>query len=259
MKNRVLLILIDGMRPDAVQQCEHKFLYEFMTKECTYSFNGRTVMPSLTLPCHMSLFHNVEPDRHGIYNNTYHAPSHKLDGLFDVLAAAKKKNFFYRTWHELRDLCRPGALSRDIFIDYYAYDNEADKELCRIAVRDIVEEEPDFVFYYSGNSDEKAHKYGWMGQEYMDAIALASEHIEKFIKSLPEGYSVVITADHGGHARTHGTEMPEDMTIPIALYGPQWEKGKELETIRLLDLAPTIVDMLGCEIPDEWDGVSLLK
>jgi bisphosphoglycerate-independent phosphoglycerate mutase (AlkP superfamily) len=79
------------------------------------------------------------------------------------------------------------------------------------------------------------------------------------LDALPEGFSMVITADHGGHARTHGTEMPEDMTIPIAFYGPQWEKGKALEQIRLLDIAPTIVDMMGCEAPADWDGVSLLK
>ena len=48
------------------------------------------------------------------------------------------------------------------------------------------------------------------------------------------------------------------MTIPISLYGPQWEKGKELASIRLIDLAPTIAAMLDCEIPADWDGVSLL-
>ena len=48
------------------------------------------------------------------------------------------------------------------------------------------------------------------------------------------------------------------MTIPIALYGPQWEAGKELECIRLLDLAPTIAAMLGCKPSKDWDGVSLL-
>lgn len=257
--SKVVLILIDGLRPDAVQQCSHPFLREFMEKQCTYSYNGLTIMPSLTLPCHMSLFHSVGADRHGIMDNTFVRPSHRIDGLFDVLHAHKKKNFFYRTWHELRDLCRPGALSRDIFINYYTYDNAADIELCQCACRDIAAEQPDFVFYYSGNSDEKGHKYGWMGQEYMDAVALASQNIERIYNALPEGYSMVITADHGGHARTHGTEMHEDMTIPIAFYGPQWEKGKALEQIRLLDIAPTIVDMLGCEAPSDWDGVSLLK
>jgi hypothetical protein len=48
------------------------------------------------------------------------------------------------------------------------------------------------------------------------------------------------------------------MSIPIGFYGPQWEKGKELESVGLLNLAPTITTMLGCEVSEDWDGVSLL-
>ena len=162
---KVLLILADGMRPDALGNIPQ---VQDMMKRASYTLDAQTVMPSVTLPCHMSLFHSVGADRHGILDNTFVRPSHRIDGLFDVLHAYKKKNFFYRTWHELRDLCRPGALSRDIFINYYTYDNAADIELCQCACRDIAAEQPDFVFYYSGNSDEKGHKYGWMGQEYME-------------------------------------------------------------------------------------------
>ena len=112
MENKVLLILIDGLRPDALAQCEHPFLYRFMKDSSAHSFNGRSVMPSITLPCHMSLFHSVTPDRHGILDNTYIRPTHKLDGLFDILERQKKKCAFFYTWAQLRDLCRPGALAR---------------------------------------------------------------------------------------------------------------------------------------------------
>ena len=108
MENKVLLILIDGLRPDALAQCEHPFLYNFMKDSCSYSFNGQSVMPSITLPCHMSLFHSVTPDRHGTMNNTYVPPTHKLDGLCDILERQKKKCAFFYTWAQLRDLCRLG-------------------------------------------------------------------------------------------------------------------------------------------------------
>ena len=126
MNPKVLLILIDGMRPDAVLQAEHPFLREFMRTRCTYTLNGRSVMPSITLPCIMSLFHSVTPDRHGNLDNMYVRPSHRIDGLFDVLYANKKKNLFYRTWNELRDLCRPGALARDELCEWKVYGNAAD-------------------------------------------------------------------------------------------------------------------------------------
>jgi len=31
---------------------------------------------------------------------------------------------------------------------------------------------------------------------------------------------LIITADHGGHDTTHGSSMPEDMTIPWIASGP---------------------------------------
>ena len=40
-------------------------------------------MPSVTLPCHMSLFHSVDPDRHGITTNGYVPQVRPIKGMFD--------------------------------------------------------------------------------------------------------------------------------------------------------------------------------
>ena len=55
MNERAILILIDGMRPDALTSCPEPWVKEFLSKS-TYSLNAQTVFPSVTLPCHMSLF-----------------------------------------------------------------------------------------------------------------------------------------------------------------------------------------------------------
>lgn len=55
---KVLLILSDGMRPDGLEG--HPAVARLM-REGSYSLRARTVMPSVTLPCHMSLFHSVDP------------------------------------------------------------------------------------------------------------------------------------------------------------------------------------------------------
>ena len=65
MSEKVILILVDGMRPDGMMQCGNPFAQK-LVENSTYSLNARTVMPSVTLPCHMSLFHSVDPERHGI-------------------------------------------------------------------------------------------------------------------------------------------------------------------------------------------------
>ena len=34
-----------------------------------------------------------------------------------------------------------------------------------------------------------------------------------------------MTADHGGHNRNHGDDVPEDMTIPVVLKGKRFPSG----------------------------------
>ena len=58
---RTLLILVDGMRPDAIENLPR---VKALLEKSAYTMNATTVMPSVTLPCHMSLFHSVEPGRH---------------------------------------------------------------------------------------------------------------------------------------------------------------------------------------------------
>ena len=61
--NKVILVSIDGMRPDGVSQCGNPYVEE-MKKKGSYTLTAQTVNPSVTLPCHMSMFHSVTPERH---------------------------------------------------------------------------------------------------------------------------------------------------------------------------------------------------
>ena len=70
MKNKVILISIDGMRPDGLLQCGNPYVQELM-KTSSYCLKARSAQPSVTLPCHMTMFHSVPPMRHGITTNTY--------------------------------------------------------------------------------------------------------------------------------------------------------------------------------------------
>ena len=66
---------------------------------------------------------------------------------------------------------------------------------------------------------------------------------------------IIILADHGGHAKTHGTEDPRDMTIPWICYGPGIKKGFEIkENVIIYDTAATIAYTLGLKIPCSWVG-----
>lgn len=249
---KAILILADGMRPDAVEN--HPVIQSLM-KNGTYCMGSRTVMPSVTLPCHMSLFHSVDPDRHGVTTNTYMPQVRPINGLFEQLAAGKKKCAMYYNWEELRDLARPGSLCRSLFVsgDIYGYE-QACRECFEGALAQLKNSDIDFAFLYLGSPDDAGHRHGWMGEEYMSAINSCCDMVGQLIRELGDEYVFFYTADHGGHGRSHGTEQPEDMTIPIFCLGEPFTPGKELEGLSIMDIAPTIASLLGAEPAREWEG-----
>ena len=91
-----------------------------------------------------------------------------------------------------------------------------------------------------------------------DAIANASACIRRVQEAAGDGYHLIITADHGGHDRIHGTDCPEDMTIPIIFYGARFEAGKKLQGVSIKDIAPTVAELMQLRRPADWEGVSVL-
>ena len=71
-------------------------------------------------------------------------------------------------------------------------------------------------------------------------------------------YTMIVTADHGGHQRSHGTDCSEDMTIPVFFRGKDITPGKINKAISITDIAPTIVNFLGVEPDSDWEGASIL-
>ena len=256
MENKVVLILVDGMRPDGVLKCGHPFA-KTLQSISSWSMNAQTVMPSVTLPCHMSLFHSVNPDRHGVTTNTYVPQVRPIEGLFDRLDKFEKKCAFFNTWEELRDLSRPDHLHTYYCINQHKQ-SDTDTKITYAAIDYIKKEDPDFTFIYLGETDEVGgHSVGWMSETYLGCVNKAFKCIQMVHESLPENYTLIVVADHGGHDRSHGTDKPEDMTIPVMIAGPGFEKDKELENVSIKDVAPTVVKLLNVTPAKEWEGTSL--
>lgn len=66
------------------------------------------------------------------------------------------------------------------------------------------------------------------------------------------------TADHGGRDRTHGTDSPEDMTIPFIIKGKNFKVGEKLENVSIKDIAPTVAKLLDIAPDQAWEGKSLV-
>ena len=254
---KTLLVLVDGMRPDALTNCKAA---QRVLANSVYTLNAQTVMPSVTLCCHMSLFYSMIPEHHGTQGNTYMPPSRQLLSLFDVLAIAKKDVASFYSWGQLRDLCHPASLNYSLLIKgaTHGWENANDR-LTDAAIGYMTENNTDLAFLYLGYPDEAGHAHGWMSEEYMHAMENSWQNIERIIEALPKDYAVIITADHGGHDHTHGTEMPEDMTIPLIFAGAERGLIGNLDDVNIIDIAPTIASLAGMEADANWEGKSLLK
>ena len=258
MNRKVILISIDGMRPDGLLQCGNPFVQELMQKG-SYTLEGSSVNPSVTLPCHMSIFHSVTPERHGITTNTYIPMVRPVNGLFEQLRFAGKKSAMYYGWEPLRDVSRPESLRYSEYMWAYSQEN-TDRLLTESALACIKKDAPDFVFLYMVETDEKGgHDNGWMSEPYLKCIYDAIDNVKRVLEEAGDEYTVIVTADHGGHDRAHGTELPEDMTIPMFFIGPDFEPGKKLTGISLLELAPTIAEIMGVPAAREWEGNPIVK
>lgn len=254
--SKVIVILVDGMRADAVKACGNLYAETFLN-DSTYSLSARTVMPSVTLPCHMSLFHSVDPERHGILTNTYVPQVRPVNGLMEQLTAKQICTAFYYTWEELRDLYRPDNCSDSCCINQH-HQSGTDRKITDAAIRHIAEAAPGFLFLYLGETDERGgHDTGWMSETYLQVVSEAWDCIRKVRENVPDDYDVIVLADHGGHGRSHGTDIPEDMTIPVILNGPDFEKGKIIEGVSIKDIAPTVAKLLGADRAREWEGKAL--
>ena len=216
MDKKVILISIDGLRPDAVETCGHSFVNTLKENGC-YSLDASSVVPPVTLPAHTSIFYSVPPIRHGIITNDYMPPVRPIRGLAEQLERADKTCAAFYGWEPMRHVWTSGNMKYSFFVNEYEEDN-SDLLLTQEALSLIARKEPDFVYLY-----------------------------------------LVETDDKGGHDRGHGENIPEDMTIPMFFVGKEFPKGVQLHGLTLLDLAPTITDLMKISKSREWEGTSVLE
>lgn len=255
-----LLLMIDGLRPDAVAggfipgsgaACPNLMA---LRARGAWAEAAHSVMPSITLPCHMSLFHSVPPARHGVTTNTWQPMARPLPGLIEAAHAAGKRCGFFYNWEPLRDLSRPEQLAV-AYCRNNSYDLDGDARNLPVFL-DLLRAEPlDFVFIYFGNVDSAGHAYGWMSPEYLRQAEKTDALVGQLLAALPADTRLIVMSDHGGHDRNHGTDQAEDMRIVWLAAGPGIRAGATLMTsVSLLDTAPTLARLMGLTPHPDWEG-----
>lgn len=255
---RVMIVSIDGLRPDAISMAPMPNLMA-LVQSSAFTLGAQTVLPSVTLVSHSSMLVGVCPSKHGVNWNDYLPDLGYAIGtdLFDIAQAAGLRTYIYAGKQKLRQITEPSSLNQFVFVN--------DRDLV-LMERLIAEFPQDFgiLFIHLALTDGMGHVYGWLSPEQLSVIRRADEALGLLLTALEarnlRGETLLlITADHGGHDTTHGSSLPEDMTIPWIASGAGIQPKALTSPIHTMDTAATAAFALGLPIPAEWDGVPVYE
>lgn len=261
LSEHVILVSIDGLRPDAIQAFNAPTLQRLIA-EGSYTLSARTILPSKTLPSHTSMLTGEPPDQHGIlWNNAFNDRPGTIT-IPTVFSEARRRGYWTAAFFskaKFSHLQVPGSL------DYSQAPGGWWGRWSSDDTMDDVEEylakaSPNLLFVHFTDPDAAGHSYGWMTQQYGRAVLRADDALARLIAAanaaFGEGqYTLLVTADHGGHGRDHGSDHPLDVTIPWIAWGRGVTPGEiPPATVQTVDTASTVLYLLGIDNPAQWSG-----
>jgi predicted AlkP superfamily pyrophosphatase or phosphodiesterase len=221
-------------------------------------------MPSLTLPAHSSMVLGTCPAKHIVRWNEYVPENGYALGtdIFDLAHTFGLRTVLVSGKEKLRHLTEPGSTDFFGFVDI----NDKIKDITSLEsmAYSQVREGFGLMLMHFPDGDLAGHEYGWMSRQQLrayknddDSFGLLLEVMKS--SNMYDGTLIIITSDHGGHDTTHGSNLPEDMTIPWILNGPRVVPGELQTQVYIMDTAATVAYALGLPLQPEWDGVPIYE
>jgi len=256
---RVLIISLDGLRPDALSQLRTPNMMRLAARGA-FAPRAQTIRYTGTLPAHASMLSGYDLFGHGILWNAYipwlgfirRSTVFSIaseNGLHTAMLVGKDKLFH---------IAAPGT------VDDYAYIPDGDQAIVRAGVERI-EQGFGVLFIHLRALDSAGHRHGWMSPSYLEAVSGSDTHVGELLDALrraglDETTLVILTADHGGSGTNHGSGSVEDRTIPWIVAGPGVVAGLELDgDVSVMDTAATALWALGLPLPDDLDGRPIVQ
>jgi predicted AlkP superfamily pyrophosphatase or phosphodiesterase len=272
----VFIISIDGGKPAAIHQSQMPTL-ERLAAEGACTWNAHTIFPSLTLPSHTSMLTGVGPEKHHILWNKW-KPEAGVVQTPTIFAEASRRGFSTAMFvgkEKFRHLRQPGT------VDEFDFDEAAAKPARRpllnwllpakpktvmapvVAQRAadyILRHKPNLCFIHFTDPDDAGHEFGWGSPQQLRALATVDAALETVLEAIqksgiqPESV-IIVTADHGGHRKTHGSRRPEDTTIPWIVWGKDVKHGCPIAAaVNTCDTAATALWLLDLPCRESLDG-----
>jgi hypothetical protein len=255
---RVAVLLLDGLRPDAVSQAPMPSL-DALGRDWVRAVNARTIRPSVTVAALASLATGVSPTTHGLIEPGLGFLG-RLGGLKPVAPELTRHDL--PTAIVTRHLGRvssaiAAALTSAAGITRFDNRGRTARDAALYARETFESMTSGLLVLYLPDCDRAGHRHGWMSTPYLRAAADLDAAVGLFASGLGDG-TLMVLADHGGGgvtAREHHEPHATNDWIPLVIAGRGVRRQRVLaEPVSLLDLPPTILWRLGVPIPECYEG-----
>jgi arylsulfatase A-like enzyme len=265
VSRHVIVVSIDGLRPDAIDIFRAPTLQK-LAREGSYTLSGRTIDPSKTLPSHTSMLTGQPPEQHRVLWNTVLTADANAIDLPNVFGLARASGY---TTAAFFGKAKFQPLQLDGTLDYsQAPGGWFGRWSSQRTVADVAaylgRARPNLLFVHLTDPDAAGHRHGWMTPEYGRAVLEADRAMDRLMAVAAQTYgdgnfSVIVTADHGGHETNHGSDDPRDVTIPWIAWGRGVKPGVLAgATVRTMDTAATALWLLAVDRPADWVGLPVV-
>jgi predicted AlkP superfamily pyrophosphatase or phosphodiesterase len=253
--DHVFIISFDGGKPAVMKESKMPELMSLL-KHSAYTWDAQTVFPSITLTAHTSMLTGVGPDQHHALWNEWE-PEKGLIKVPTIFALAKQQNLttaMFVSKPKFLHLFVPGTLNM------FALPSYKSKYVAEVAADYIKDKKPNLCFIHFTDSDSAGHAFGWGSKQQIQSFADEDDSLKVVMKAIEDAgiehnSVVILTADHGGHEHTHGSKMPEDMTIPWIAWGDAAQQDFQIKApVTTCDTAATALWLLDVPMPGNFDG-----
>jgi predicted AlkP superfamily pyrophosphatase or phosphodiesterase len=265
--DRVIIISIDGMRPDILLRAKSPNLHKLL-ESGTFTFYAETVPVAITLPSHVSMMTGVSVEKHGITWNddrTVTNPVYpKVSTLFEVAKQAGLTTAIVSGKAKFNALAKPGT------VDWFwapAKGVTNDIAVAESGNAVLREHKPQVMLVHFPGMDTTGHASGWASPQQFAALERIDELIGGLLvtlenSGLANSTIVFVATDHGGSGKEHGARDPRSLYVPWIAFGPGIKKSFDLTserklTVNTTDTFATACYLLGIEIPPGTDGKPL--
>lgn len=250
----VVIISEDGMRPDALTP-ELAPRHTELMAEGAVARNATTIEKAYTLPSHASMLSGVPPEMHGMVWDAYKPAKGYITAptVFSEASDRGLSTAMFLGKRKMLHLATPGA------VDHVEIPGHLCADLVGHAANYFSTVEPALMFVHFTDADDVGHDHGWMGPEYLMAVHESDRCLAELLAAIDmsdaaDSTVVIVTADHGGHDRTHWNgRLDSDRYIPWIIRGPGIAPGTVITApVVTTDTAATAAAALGLPpIPDE--------